>query len=263
VLALVKQLMLEQGSLPMAPTVAHLWFLLYLMYFFVLAWVVATFELKRLPSWVANLRPWMLVGVAPLLLLVPALASVPAPWPAPDFILPQLWALVFFGFYFALGYLLFQRESMLEQLRPWTPYLLVSGLAAYGVFLEFLGTRQPGLPLRLLQAALEGYAGLWLALCCLQAGKYWLNGRSRVMRYLADASYWVYLVHLPLLFAVQYRLLDVAASWQLKFGVSVLATALLALASYQLLVRNTVLGKLLGGRGQAEKRRHSALPGTA
>lgn len=262
VLAWVKQVTLEQGSLPLMPSVAHLWFLLYLMYFFVLVWVISTLELKRLPSWLANLRPWVLVGVAPLL-LVPALASVGAPWPAPEFFLPQLWALVFFGFYFALGYLLFQRGSLLEQLRPLTPLLLVLGLAAYGVFLEFIGTRQPGLPLHWLQAALEAYAGLWLTLCCLHAGKRWLNGHSRVMRYLADASYWVYLVHLPVLFAIQYRLLDVAAGWQLKFAVSVLATSLLALASYQLLIRNTLMGKLLGGRGYAGRRPHSTLGNTA
>jgi glucans biosynthesis protein C len=262
VLAWVKQIKLEQGSLPFLPTVAHLWFLLYLMYFFVLTWVVATLEAKRLPSWVAKLRPWMLVSVAPLL-LVPALASVPAPWPAPDFFLPQLWALVFFGFYFALGYLLFQRESLLQQLQPWTPFLLVSSLAAYGVFLQFIGTRQPGLPLSLLQAALQGYAGLWLTLCCLHAGKRWLNGRSRIMRYLADASYWVYLVHLPVLFAIQYRLLDIAAAWQWKFAVSLLATSLIALASYQLLVRGTLLGKFLGERRHVHEHTTTALQGTA
>ena len=175
----------------------------------------------------------------------------------------QLWALVFFGFYFALGYLFFHRESLLEQLRPLTPFLLVFGLAAYGVFLQFMGTRQPGLPLNLLQAALQASAGLWLTLCCLQAGKQWLNGRSRVMRYLADASYWVYLVHLPILFAIQYRLLDMAGGWQLKFVVSVLATSLLALASYQLLVRNTIMGKLLDGRRHVGKRLHSTFRTTA
>lgn len=256
VLAWVKQTTLEHGSLPFLPSVAHLWFLLYLMYFFVLVWVVSTLELKQLPSWLANLRPWVLVGVAPLL-LVPALASVGAPWPAPELVLPQLWALVFFGFYFALGYLLFLRESLLENLRPLTPFLLVFGLAAYAVFLELIGTRQRAQPLHWLQAALEAYAGLWLTLCCLQAGKNWLSGRSGVLRYLADASYWVYLVHLPILFAIQYRLLDVAGGWQVKFAVSVLATTLLSLASYQLLVRNTLIGKLLGGRGYAEKRAHS------
>jgi peptidoglycan/LPS O-acetylase OafA/YrhL len=249
VLAWVKQITIEQGSLPFAPTVAHLWFLLYLMYFFVLVWVVSTFELKRVPLWLATVHPWVIVGVVPLL-LVPALASVGAPWPAPEFFLPQLWALVFFGVYFGLGYLLFQRQSLLQQLRPLTPVLLVSALAAYALFLKFLGTRQPGLWLPLLQAVLEAHAGLWMTLWCLQVGKDWLNGRSRVMRYLADASYWVYLVHLPLLFAIQYQLLDVAAGWPMKLGVSVLATSLLALASYQLLVRHTFMGKLLNGRGK-------------
>ena len=258
VLAWVKQATIEQGSLPATPSVAHLWFLLYLMYFFVLVWVVSTLELKRLPAWLAQLRPGVLAGVAPLL-LVPALASVGTPWPAPDFFLPQLWALVYFGFYFALGYLLFQRQSLLEQLRPLTPYLLVLGLTAYGVFLQLMGTPQSGRALNWLQAALQAYAGLWLTLCSLQAGKQWLNGRSGVMRYLADASYWVYLVHLPILFAIQYRLLDVVGGWPTKFAVSVLATSLLALASYQLLVRHTFMGKLLGGRGFSARHPDSTL----
>ena len=45
VLRWIKQITIEQGSLPLAPTVAHLWFLLYLMCFFVLVWVVSAFEL--------------------------------------------------------------------------------------------------------------------------------------------------------------------------------------------------------------------------
>lgn len=261
VLAAVQRILAEQGSLPFMPTVAHLWFLMYLMYFFVLVWAVSTLEWKRLPTWLAHLPPWVLVGVAPLL-LVPALASVGAPWPAPEFMLPQLWALVFFGFHFALGYLMYLRASLLEQLRPWTPYLLALSLVAYGVFLQLLDAREPEPWRPWLKAMLEAYAGVWLTLCCLHAGQAWLNGHNRVMRYLADASYWVYLVHLPVLFAVQYRLLDVAAPWPLKFAVSVLATSLLALASYQWLVRHTALGKLLGGRGPAAMRPPSAMPGT-
>lgn len=243
----------QQGSLPLAPSIAHLWFLLYLMYFFVLVWVISTFEVKSLPSWLTNLRPWTLVGIAPLL-LVPALASTTAPWPAPESFLPQLWALVLFGFYFALGYLIFLRESLLEQLKSYTPFLLVLGLVAYGFFLGFMDTRQPSVPLKWLLAALEAYSGLWLTLCCMQAGKTWMNGQSGVMRYLADASYWVYLVHLPILFAIQYRLLDVDGAWPMKFAVSVLATSLLSLASYQLLVRNTFIGRLLGGPGKPRAR---------
>ena len=67
------------------------------------------------------------------------------------------------------------------------------------------------------------------------------------MRWLADASYWVYLVHLPLLFAIQYRLLDVQMHWSAKFAIATLSTLALSFASYQLLVRHTPVGKMLNG----------------
>lgn len=70
------------------------------------------------------------------------------------------------------------------------------------------------------------------------------------MRWLADASYWVYLVHLPLLFAIQYRLLDVSLHWTAKFAIAVFATFAVSLASYQLMVRRTVIGRLLNGARQ-------------
>ena len=67
------------------------------------------------------------------------------------------------------------------------------------------------------------------------------------MRWLADASYWVYLVHLPLLFAIQYRLLDVQLHWTAKFALSTATTLALSFATYQLLVRHTVVGRWLNG----------------
>ena len=77
------------------------------------------------------------------------------------------------------------------------------------------------------------------------------------MRWLADASYWVYLVHLPLLFAIQYRLLDLQMHWSAKFAIATLCTLALSFASYQLLVRHTPIGGLLNGT-----RRH-AIPSFA
>ena len=69
-----------------------------------------------------------------------------------------------------------------------------------------------------------------------------------MMRWLADASYWVYLVHLPLLFAIQYRLLDLQLHWSVKFAIATLSTLALSFASYQLLVRHTPIGRLLSGK---------------
>ena len=79
------------------------------------------------------------------------------------------------------------------------------------------------------------------------------------MRWLADASYWVYLVHLPLLFAIQYRLLDVQMHWGAKFAIATLST--LAFASYQVLVRYTPIGRLLNGKWSHA--RHQEISATA
>jgi glucans biosynthesis protein C len=96
--------------------------------------------------------------------------------------------------------------------------------------------------------------GFWMTLCCVIYGKRWLDRSNRLLRYLADASYWVYIVHLPVLLAIQYRLLDIHTSWQAKFTITVVATLGISFASYHLLVRNTVLGKLLNGARRKDKK---------
>ncbi len=239
----------EHGTMPNATGWAHLWFLFYLMLFTLLVWVVSALGIRRVDARLATLRPGWLPIALPLL-LVPALASVGVPWPAPESFLPQLWALVFFGLHFALGYLIFHRPTLLDGLRPLAPAMLVGALAAYAAmpWVPGGGFAAPSSSRHFIHAALEACAGAWMTLCCLLAGKAWLDGGNRAMRWLADASYWVYLVHLPLLFAIQYRLLDVPLHWTAKFAISVIATLALSFASYQGLVRRTIIGRFLGGR---------------
>jgi glucans biosynthesis protein C len=86
-----------------------------------------------------------------------------------------------------------------------------------------------------------------VTLACLGLGRALFNRSNRVMVYLADASYWTYIAHLPILFAIQYRLLDVDLPWTAKFAVSVVLTLTACLLSYQLPVRHTPLSHLLGG----------------
>ena len=79
------------------------------------------------------------------------------------------------------------------------------------------------------------------------------------MRWLADASYRVYLVHLPVLFAIQYRLLDLEVHWSAEFAIATVSTLALSFASCQLLVRHTVIGTLLNGKpAKARYREHTA-----
>jgi len=251
VLAIIRQYMHAQGLPPQLPGTSHLWFLYYLMFFYVLVWSAKNFELAKFGKRLPSLSPTWLLGLLPLL-LVPSLASVTAPNPAPESFLPQFWAFGFYGPYFVFGYLLYGHDAAIERLRPVASWLLAASLLLYGVFWYQLNrqsssVQDPSASLPI--ALLEAYIGVWMTCVCLIAGRSLLNRGNAVLRYFSDASYWIYIVHLPVLFAIQYRLLDSDLPWGAKFAIAVLATFGLCLFSYHLLVRRTLVGDLLGSTG--------------
>jgi hypothetical protein len=73
------------------------------------------------------------------------------------------------------------------------------------------------------------------------------------IRYLADSSYWIYLCHLPIVGLVQVDLFSVPIPAVFKFLAVVIVSMGLGLASYQAIVRHTLIGVWLHGR--RERRR--------
>src|SRR5262249_11916913 len=74
-----------------------------------------------------------------------------------------------------------------------------------------------------------------------------LDRPSRVVRYLADGSYWVYLVHFPVVGLIQADLFGVPVPTTLKFAATLGLTLALGLGSYQFWVRHTPVGRALHG----------------
>lgn len=251
-LVLVKKLMAESNAPAAPPTLMHLWFLPYLMCFCVLVWVVTALELNWISRWFSQVRTSVLMGLVPLILALP-LASVTAPFPAPESFFPQWWALMFFGLYFAIGYQWFRHPAAFDWLQPFAPTMVLGAVLAHAAACWLMQRQmtQYNAVLHVLHALLQAYAGFWMTLGCLVYGKKWLNRRNDFLRYISEASYWVYIVHLPILFAVQYPLLDHHASAPTKFAIAVFGTFGLAFASYHLLVRCTVVGRMLNGTRQA------------
>lgn len=232
----------------MPPSTAHLWFLFYLLLFTVLHWALRTLEIGRIGAWLMRQRPSWLLAVMPLLLM-PALASVSAPHPAPEGLLPQFWALAFFGGFFALGALLHGQLDWLDRARGLAPWLVAGCALSYASFLWLLSVEPPG-PTQLTaswpMALLEACLAVWLTVTCLLLGRRLLDYPSALMRYLAQGSYWTYLLHLPLLFAIQYLLMDLELAWWVKFALASGTTLAVCLLSYQLLVRHTPLRRFVG-----------------
>lgn len=71
---------------------------------------------------------------------------------------------------------------------------------------------------------------------------------SKVFRYMAESSNWLYLTHIPPILLMQWLFLFLPAPALVKFTLGFLTTMLILFASYQLLVRHTVIGRILNGK---------------
>src|SRR5262249_12699854 len=79
------------------------------------------------------------------------------------------------------------------------------------------------------------------------------RGYNAATRYLADASYWVYLVHLPFVGLAQIAVARLATATPAKFLLAALITISLSLMTYHSFVRYTWVGEFLNGYRRKRK----------
>jgi peptidoglycan/LPS O-acetylase OafA/YrhL len=258
----------EAGAPPQVTT-AHLWFLYYLMLFYGLALALRRLCPARIAGAVAEilLSPRALPFVP--LALLPALASTAVPTPPPEQFVPQLWAVGYHGAFFLFGWHLYRRRSYVERLQAHLVPLALVSLVLFTGFYALLPSEIPltdldallSPPLSIHQvgmAALQAYLSIYLVLIALCLGQRWLSQESPALRYVADASYWIYLVHLPLVLLLQTLLAELAWNPWIKFVTTSAATLAVAGISYDAVVRYTWIGAMLNGRKVRSKRRPRA-----
>lgn len=245
----------------------HLWFLYLLLILYpvalVLRGLVALVDsggaLRRLVD--RALATTLRLGLGGLVLGLPLLAMLvlrPS-WlfwfgiPTPDIgLFPNGAALAGFGTAFAFGWLMHRQPDLLSILRRQWPIHLALALALTAGCLWSVGLA-PGLEAvpgrdKIAYAAAYGLA-LWSwVFALIGLAVRFLDRPSPAWRYLADASYWIYIIHLPLVLALQYAVMDLAAPALLKFALVTTGTLLIALATYALLVRHGFIGAILNGK---------------
>lgn len=242
-LAYINQMMQSETDNNQPVNLAHLWFLYYLCFMYVILVVLNQLKLFK-AEWLKRvLKPWVLLIIFPLL-LVPIFYSIPAPHPAPEGLMPLLWPFGFYGLFFVVGALLFKQQQLIDQLDKYFYPLLVVGLGSYVYF----AYRMPASDGNLLMAFSESITAVYMTWVCIIAGKRWLNKPSNAFRYIADSSYWIYLIHMPVLFVIQYVLLDQDWNLWVELSLSIVLTMAFGLFSYALLVRWSPIGWLLNGK---------------
>jgi glucan biosynthesis protein C len=191
-------------------------------------------------------------AVAALLLGQPAWAE----WwgiPTPDHgLVPNAAALGSYGLAFGLGWMVHRSSKGFAPLaRTWAPYLTVAMLLTAGC-LALVGPpafeSQLSGRTRLIFAALYAGAVWFWTFGLLGAALRFLHRERPAIRYLADSSYWLYIVHLPLLIALEALVTRWPVPAELKLVLVVVVATGLMLASYHWLVRSTFVGALLNGR---------------
>lgn len=248
----------------------HLWFLATLLLLYalmlpvraaagMLGWTGGKAARRLSASGGLVLWSWYL----PVLLAAPLAAALYltphwAMWfgiPTPG-LLPGRAALVGYGSAFAMGWWVHRHPDLLDvwATRRWghasaAVASTLAGLALTGP-MPVLVPAGPG-PATALYAALYATAAWNWTLAVTGFAVRHSSVPRRTVRYLVDASYWSYLVHFPVVLALQALIMNWRAHWLGKFLIVLVATVIVTMSSYHLLVRSTSLGRLLHGRRAA------------
>lgn len=247
----------------------HLWFLYELMlcYGALLVLRALVHRIVQTDRWRKLVALLLTVGTHPLgcsllaLPLVLALLNL-SNWyawfgiPTPDRSLyPNLPVFASYWLGFAIGWCLHGHQTLLGTIAQ--RWLWHVGAA---IALTVYCLNQQGIAPNL-QPATTDAAGIVYAVAYAVAAWQWCWGLtgaalrfwssySPFRRYLADASYWLYIAHLPVVLAMQTALRDWSVSPWLKLLIVISATVFGLLLSYSLFVRQSFVGVLLNGRRQ-------------
>jgi len=254
---------------------AHLWFLYDLLLLY--AAFVGLHALARRAPWrfrrsgLTDRAAAVLTGrCGPLLLAAPLALTLwltPGwlPWfgiPTPDMsLVPNVAATMAFTSAFALGWVLRTRTMLMQRWAVDWPWHLAVALSATVASLLMSGLSPTPTDWTATTTGVYAFlyaTGAWSWTSALAGvALRFAASDSGPRRYLSDASYWIYLAHLPLVMALQAIAVTLDAPVWLKFAGVVVAALAILLAAYRLAVRGTWFGRLLGDRSKRRGRKIS------
>lgn len=247
----------------------HLWFLYLLLVIYALAMMARAIIVRldnkdTLCSMFSRLFTFSIrARVMPLLLATPiAVTLFFTPWwvewqgiPEPIIgLVPNFPGLLAYGSAFLTGWFLHRQQECLRMLAvDWSLYL-VGALVGTITALYIVGIMPRFEVMTLGSAERAAYASAYIfALWCwafaaIGVAVRYLEAPNKRWRYLADASYWMYLIHLPIVWLLQAWMLRWPLSWPIKLSLILAISGVFLLTTYSYLVRTTFMGVFLNGR---------------
>ncbi|MHA4843901.1 acyltransferase family protein [Flavitalea antarctica] len=227
----------------------HLWFLYYLIIFYLLSLLlhVLADQNKRSVTgrWerrMENLTPQKL-GLVTILLFVVLYAFNASTPPVNTSIRPNLFYLIYYGIFYACGWLMQINMKSVVSLIRYRWFLFLFGTVLSGLYFiyepKFRTDLKYSIAAIVTVSLLVGITGLFM--------KYFTR-ESYIWRYLSDAAYWVYLIHIIIVVTCQVILIGSSVPGVLRLPIVILTTFALSLTSYHYFVRYTKIGEFLHGK---------------
>jgi glucan biosynthesis protein C len=158
-------------------------------------------------------------------------------------VLPAPGSSIAYGGAFLVGWFLHADAGSLDRIQKrWMPYLV---LALVTSPLAFVANGVTGSLLA--ESVLHALAGWAWVFALMGICARLITGPVGWVRYLADASYWMYLLHMPVLGFLEIPLVELGWPIVAKLLVTWVVTTAILLLSYDLFVRSTWIGKWLNG----------------
>lgn len=246
----------------------HLWFLHQLVVVYVLAFALRSLFVRvvdRSGAWRARIdsgferlmrSPWKLL---PLAFVTTFMLFIMNSWgvDTPRHVVfgAHIPTTVLYGFLFTLGWFFHRSPELLEvAFRNWWLYLISGILILIPLFNfnalgEWLGATSWPQPVNKLIHCFFYAIMMWSWVLAV-SGFFirYCTGGSPAWRYVADSSYWLYLVHLPIVVFLQIQLASTGLHWVVKYVAINMVSLPILLLSYHYLARSTFIGKQLNGR---------------
>jgi glucan biosynthesis protein C len=178
--------------------------------------------------------------------------------PTPDTgLIPSAAAVAGFTTAFGFGWFLHRRADLLAHFANRFWLYLFSAVVGTIICLNIIGS-VPVLvpanghdhPIYILVYGLTAWS--WV-LAFIGLAHRFLRHESPFLRLLSDSSYWVYIIHIPVLLVIQYLVKDLSWPAEAKYAVVLCGTMAIGLLSYQIMVRYTFIGAILNGRRRRTK----------
>lgn len=245
----------------------HLWFLWNLTQLCLLIWLLSLYKQAYHKVLSIVVRP-LFLGIALPIIIFVAMFNLMVPFPAADKLYPELWSYGLYGSMFLVGAGFYHHHELLRSYFKRINVLLLLAIASTLVYLavmpapltfeQVVEAANAGGVVKLESINIVALASQTIAIVtwtgvALLAGFKWLNQRNEFSIYMSNASYWLYLIHVPLLMYIQLPMININLPASIKLIISVSITVIVGVASYHLLVRNTLIGVFLNGKRQKTK----------